>query len=593
MNHEHRPGAGVPAFVGATLLLFIVLTAVMTYPQLLHLRDGVHDEGDPLLVTWIFAWVAHQLPFAPAHLFDANIFYPERHTLAFAETMLAPAIAVAPLHWLGVERILIYNLVFLAGFVLSGVATALLVRSLTGHAGGGIVSGLIFAFLPYRIDQYPHLQLQQTQWIPLSLWALHRLIRTGRVRDGVCLGVSVGGQILSCVYYGLFLLPYLAVVGGALLVALGVRPRWPTARVRGQTAMARDPRLGSGPDGKARAIALSVAAAIVGVAVLPIGIAYVHARQIVGERALQEVIAGSATWQSYLAAPAENVLYGKLFARFVQPERVLFPGFIATILAILALSPRRTTNVEPRTANDEPRTPNVEPRTTVAYALGLLFAFDISWGVHGFTFPLFHAYVLPFRSLRAPSRMGVMVGFSLAVLAGCTVARMATAVRSARARRLLPVAVGAFILLEYASRPVRMTLVPRGAPEIYADLLRDRGDSAPAILFEFPMTPDDDPTYMYYATFHWQLLVNGYSGFFPASYVEFLTQMASFPDARSLGAIKERGVGYVLVHGERLKKWRDNPVLLMRQLGDQKQLALVSRRPWQDGEISLYRVVYP
>src|SRR6185436_5970652 len=100
--------------------------------------------------------------------------------------------------------------------------------------------------------------------------------------------------------------------------------------------------------------------------------------------------------------------------------------------------------------------------------------------------------------LRAPSRMGVMVGFSLAVLAGCTVARIAAAMRSARARWLLPVVVGALVLLEDASRPVRMTLVPRAAPEIYADLLRDRGDSAPAILFEFPMTPDDDPTYMYY-----------------------------------------------------------------------------------------------
>jgi len=581
MNDSRRPAIGAPTFVTATLLLFIVLTAVMTYPQVLHLRDGVHDTGDPLLVTWIFAWVAHQLPFAPAHLFDANIFYPERQTLAFAETMLAPAIAVAPLHWLGVEPILIYNLVFLAGFVLSGVATALLVRSLTGHAGGAIVAGLIFAFLPYRIDQYPHLQLQQTQWIPLSLWALHALIRKGRVRDGVWLGVCVGCQILSCVYYGLFLIPYLAVVAAALLMPVA----------RGLTPVARNPP-SSDPDWKKRAVGLLIAAAIVCVTVLPVGIAYLQARRVVGERALQEIVDGSATWDSYLAAPAENVLYGKLFARFVQPERVLFPGFVATVLATLALLPRRTTNVERRTSNER-RTTNVEPRALVAYALAGLFAFDLSLGVHGFTFPLLYAYVLPFRSLRAPSRMGVMVGFSLAVLAGCAVARIAAALRSPRARQLLPVVVGALVLMEYASRPVRITLVPRTAPAIYADLLRDRGDSAPAILFEFPMTPDDDPTYMYYATFHWQLLVNGYSGFFPESYVEFFKLIARFPDARSLAAIKKRGVGYVVVHGERLKKWRDNPVLLMRQLGDQRELALVSRRPWQGGEISLYRVVYP
>src|SRR5690349_6772001 len=132
----------------------------MTYPQSLHLTDTVHDDGDPLLNAWALAWVAHQLPRAPAHLFDANIFYPERRTLAYSETLLAPGIAAAPLHWIGLGPLLVYNIVFLSGFIVSGAGTALLVRSLTGNASAGLVAGLIFAFLPYRIDHYPHLQLQ-------------------------------------------------------------------------------------------------------------------------------------------------------------------------------------------------------------------------------------------------------------------------------------------------------------------------------------------------------------------------------------------------------------------------------------------------
>src|SRR6266540_2855957 len=93
MTATTRRAASTPAFLAAALLLFTVLTAAMTFPQLLHMRDGVSDEGDPMLVTWVFAWVAHQLPVAPAHLFDANIFYPERRTLAFSETLLAPSAA--------------------------------------------------------------------------------------------------------------------------------------------------------------------------------------------------------------------------------------------------------------------------------------------------------------------------------------------------------------------------------------------------------------------------------------------------------------------------------------------------------------------
>src|SRR3982074_1308908 len=102
-------------------LLLTALTAVMTYPQVRRLRDTVHDDGDPLLNAWALAWVAHQLPRAPARLFDANIFYPERRTLAYSETLLVPATIVAPLHWLGAGPLLVYNIVFLSGFVVSGV----------------------------------------------------------------------------------------------------------------------------------------------------------------------------------------------------------------------------------------------------------------------------------------------------------------------------------------------------------------------------------------------------------------------------------------------------------------------------------------
>ena len=63
-------------YCALTTLIYTALTAVMTYPQVLHLTDTVHDDGDPLLNAWALAWVAHQLPRAPAHIFDANIFYP-------------------------------------------------------------------------------------------------------------------------------------------------------------------------------------------------------------------------------------------------------------------------------------------------------------------------------------------------------------------------------------------------------------------------------------------------------------------------------------------------------------------------------------
>jgi hypothetical protein len=119
-----------------TTLLYAALTAVMTYPQVLHLNDTVHDDGDPLLNAWAIAWVAHQLPIAPAHLFDANIFYPERRTLAFSETLLLPSLVVAPLRWIGFSVARLHVVPVRIHAVGVG-RRSLLVRSLTGNGLAG------------------------------------------------------------------------------------------------------------------------------------------------------------------------------------------------------------------------------------------------------------------------------------------------------------------------------------------------------------------------------------------------------------------------------------------------------------------------
>jgi hypothetical protein len=552
------------AFLALTLVLFSALTAVMTYPQILRMTDGVHDPGDPLMLTWVLAWVAHQLPIAPAHIFDANMFYPERNTLAYSETLLVPGLAAAPLHWLGLGPILIYNLVFLSGFALSGVGVALLVRRLTGHSGAAILAGIVFAFPPYRIDHYAHLQLQQTQFIPLAMWAFHRLLDTGRLRDGVLLGVFTAGQMLSCMYYGIFLIPYMAVVCGTLLIA--------------KRTVSRE-----------RLVALVVAAAIVTIAMIPLGRAYLAARAVVGERGRGEVAENSATWRNYLAPPEVNAIYGQVFARFMAPERRLFPGFVAVMLAIVGVFSARkgTTNTNGGPANDG--------AVRLAYALGLLLAFDVSLGFNGVLYRGLYDYFLPFKALRIPARMGLMVGFSLAVLAGYGAARIAERLRSPARQRAVLVVLGALMLAEYASTPIPLWTAPTRPPASYAEMMRDAGDGPASVIFEFPTGAMEDPEYLYYSTFHWQSLVNGYSGFFPPSYLRVARAARTFPDESSMDEIKSRTVRYLVIHGEWLRG--DRYERLVANLDRRPDLTRVSRVPWyhndKHAEISVYRVSYP
>ena len=57
-----------------------------------------------------------------------------------------------------------------------------------------------------------------------------------------------------------------------------------------------------------------------------------------------------------------------------------------------------------------------------------------------------------------------------------------------------------------------------------------------------------ETAYMYFSTFHWQRLLNGYSGAFPQSYYSFRRATASFPDDSSVRTLREQGAEYVVLH---------------------------------------------
>jgi hypothetical protein len=348
-------------------------------------------------------------------------------------------------------------------------------------------------------------------------------------------------------------------------------------------------------------IALAAGAAVVCIAVVPVASAYLDVRRVVGERGRQEARDGSATWRSYLAPAESTVLYGALYRRFQRSENQLFIGFTIVGLAIACL-------VLPRSAREEAafRDDRVLSRrralwetalsdpVPIAYALGALLAIDVSLGFNGLTYRALYDYVVPFRALRIPARMGVIAGFSVAVLGGCGAARLAARLTSESARRALFVALGAVLIAEYASMPLEIQIAQRTPPQAYADIVRDRGDAPTAAIFDFPASALDDPTYMYYSTFHWQHLVNGYSGFFPPWYGGFIETTNRLPSDAAFTAIRQHGTRYLVVHGERLYGARY--ATLIADLDKRTDVLLVSRHPWYDNnkhaEISAYRLLY-
>jgi hypothetical protein len=57
-----------------------------------------------------------------------------------------------------------------------------------------------------------------------------------------------------------------------------------------------------------------------------------------------------------------------------------------------------------------------------------------------------------------------------------------------------------------------------------------------------------DLSYMARSTIHWRPMLNGYSGYYPRSYIRLLIDMRSFPDTRSLNILRERGATILVLH---------------------------------------------
>ena len=391
-----------------------------------------------------------------------------------------------------------------------------------------------------------HMELQWTVWIPWAFWALHRTLETGSRRHAALLGMFVALQFMSSIYYGLFL--------GALLPPCGL-----PAPCRGAETIAGKPNLLAGHQRCHCCRAHR--------AVRP---AYAATKRGVGARPEQQVLMFSARPSSYLVATETNYLYGKRSAPRARLERLLFPGVLPLLLALTGLL-----LVPPS-------------REAIMYLLALAAAFEMSLGFYGYTFTFFYHHVPIFDSLRAPARLGIFVVFFLAILAARGHAAVGAALPR-RARPALLVAISAVLLLEYWVAPLRLERFPNAAPPLYAWLAtQPRG-----LVAEFPMPtpealPGVEPRYAYMSTFHWMPTLNGYSGYYPNSYLSRLDAMNTLPDDAAVAALLRYGVRYVIVHPDFYDAARRDRVL--RDISTSPRFAEVGRFDDGLGNATVFRV---
>jgi hypothetical protein len=598
---------------------YFLLSLAMTWPLATGLgRDVPGDLGDSLFNMWILSWGAGHLPglltgaISWQAFWNGNIFHPEPYTLALSEHMFAQALLVAPVYALTGNIILCYNLVFLSTFVVSALGAYLLMRDLTGDWRAGVIAGLVYGFLPYRMSQIAHLQVLSSQWMPLALWGIHRFI-AGRSRRGLAGGTAaLVLQNWSCGYYVLYFAPFVPL--------FALHQMWVAKRLRDSGAW----------------LGLIAAGAVTLAFTLPFLLPYLRVQALYGfERPFGEVLGFSANVWSYGTAAETIHLWGSLLRLHPHGEGGTFLGVTAVLLALVAgvglVRDARSAETTPRNAGWRrglavtfalvavvqalafastvfvggfvvnvagltirastpvrlllqtlaafcgllalsPRARGIAGRiaaapAAIAVAL-LVLAMWLSLGpapsagperVSGLgLYSLLYEHVPGFNGVRVPARYAMVAGLFLAMLAGYGAARIG---RRAWGTGAL-VAAGCLILADTAAMPLSINrtwgmneatpparVFPAGAaPRVY-----QRVASLPdgAAIAEFPFGDAAwEIRYVYYAAAHGRPILNGYSGAFPPAYQHRVAALRQFSSASEAAwrALVDAGATHAIVH---------------------------------------------
>jgi hypothetical protein len=537
------------------VLTALLLAVVLTYPLAFRIDSiGRVNTDDGRWSIWVVSWVAHALVTNPFGVFDANIFYPHKSTLAFSEANIAAGAIGVPAWVLTHNPYLTHNVVVLIGFVVAYAGVYYLIRHLTGSRPAAVVAGVLYAFCPYIFARTAHIQLLLTGGLPFCLLVFHRLVDQTTVSRAVTLGVLICVQSLACAYYGVFAI--LMVGLGTLFFAV-TRGLWRSTDYW---------------------IAIALAAFVSIAFTFPFFLPYLHVQNEMGfARTLEDARQYSVNAAAWLASSAWAHRWW-LPAISHDPPRpgdfneVLFPGILTTVLGIAGAAWLLR------------RTEHGYRDVFAFYALIAVMAFWLSFGPDAGLYSAFYNTIPIFTFMRAPGRMGIMVVLALVVLGSPLLASLL-----ARQRRplLAGVAVAAIAAAELAAVPLRQLRDAEPISPVYR--LLATLPYGPVIELPYWSERSDFPRHAYYmlnSTAHWMPLINGYSDHIPQDFRNTVVPLSSFPTRASFAILGRADTRYVVFH---LNMYN---APLRRRLMERLDMYAKYLRPLvREGDVWLYEIV--
>ena len=534
---------------------FLILAILFTRPLIARMGNEIAGEiGDNIYFIWMIGWVKKalfKLGVNPMNVWFLN--YPEGWNMAHTE--ITPAqLALGEIFTLFGSETFAYNAAMLLSFVLSGIITFYWVRHLTGSAAAGLLSGTIYACLPYRQAHYlaGHLNLSGTQWLPLFFWGWFDLLHKEqgikikdqgvKIRAAVMAAVGLGLTALTSQYYFFM-----------LVIVAGFQMVWMV--LVHQRDKLKDPAFW-----KSFGLFILFSLPLLLIAELPF-------LQLAGAGGMPDRDWGgvrmySAGLSDYLLPGTTHFLFGKWvgahFNRDIWIEATLYVGIVTLALFLYAMISR----------GKSIRWERQMLLTGIVIAVILSMGTDLHWNAEAveLTLPGFLAdklgrqtmpILLPgfflfkyfpfYAKLRAMMRFGIFALLFLAAGAGFAVQPFEK-INGKRQILFAAAAVGLVIFDFFPRAQQSFAKVGPRPVDIWLSQQEAKGS-----VMRYPFYLNDDQAGTYYTLYNEKPFIGGFFNAFPTDqYQRIRGVMEGFPSKESLALAKDLDVSYFLVEEDEL-----------------------------------------
>lgn len=541
-------------------ILYGILTIVLTYPVAFKISTHIAGwEGDTYWHIWDLWWFKYSILYLKSNpVFSDYNNYPAGLNLSFSTLNYLCAFLSIPLQlFLGI--VTTYNIMVLSTFALSGFGMYLLVRYLISDKSAAFISGIIFAFCPYHfIHAYHHLNLINTQWIPLYILFLIKTSREGGKWNPVLAGIFLLFNALSSWQYLFFLILFSAIY--LLYIQFFNKSLINLSFMR---------RIG-----------IMTFLFFISIAPFAYPLLWTYYTDGVTDIPSSQSLF-SANLISFFTPSRFHTFFGEYtiniyntFGVLGDIESVTYVGYSVIILSLFSIIKKDSRKFFWLFSS------------IIFFVLSLGPNLRIFGNSYNMPMPylILYNYVPFFSLIRAPSRMSILVICSLSVLSGYGIKNILNFLnrnhnkhKIFNQRNFAILLISIIIIIDFLSIPFPM--YQRKIPEIYKEIAKDSEDFT---VFDIPQEVGGE--YLYYQTYHEKRLVYGRASHLIESDMlkrntfsnKPLIHQLFYPDKienidinekykkNASSILREYKIKYIVIHKEFLsKKAIDNLIMLL------------------------------